>query len=486
PSSIVDGARPAADGLTKLGSALSKCCSLTFSFDKEFAMMSALRLKLNPFREHPNGLSTLFFTEMWERFSFYGMKTILVLFMVADKSVGGMGLPLDKAALIFGLYGSAVYLMAMPGGFIGDRLLGAWNAVFLGGIVIAVGHFVMLFNGSASFYSALVLIVLGTGLLKPNITRLVGGLYGKNDQRSESGFALYYMGINYGATLAPIVCGGLAQTQVVRDLLTGMGLDPNLCWHLGFASAGLGMLVGVIWFYLHRQRFQHLSLHEEEKNLGADGDELKRIFVIAILFFFSAMFWSVYEQGGASLNVFALAHVRSEFFGWSFPSTWFQSFQAVFVLILTPVFARIWLQLARANREPSSLIKFSLGLLFLGLGIGVAALGVTFAAAGKISPFWLVFAFFLEVAGEMMFSPVGLRTVDQLAPRRFAGLTLGIWFLSVSAGNFLAGYFSSLYSQENMMHNALLYGKMALALLAASALLALISPRLRKFMGAVR
>ncbi len=438
------------------------------------------------FKSHPAGLSTLFFTEMWERFSFYGMKAILMLFMLAAIQEGGLGLTQAQASLIFGLYGSAVYLMAMPGGLIGDRWLGSWNAVLIGGIVIALGHFVMMFHGVSAFYAALVLIVLGTGLLKPNITRLVGSLYSKDDKRSDSGFAIYYMGINVGATLAPLVCGFLAQSPWVRNKLAECGLDPNLGWHLGFAAAGVGMLFGIVQLVAHKSRFKQLKAQEDALIAGADGNEWKRIAVIAILFFFSALFWAVYEQGGASLNVFAQSHVVTEIFGWSFPSSWFQTLQAVFVLVLTPVFAAIWLALGKRNREPSSPIKFSLGLLSLGLGIAVAVPAMYFAAQGKISPVWLAVIFFLEVVGEMMFSPVGLRTVDQLAPKRFAGLTLGIWFLSVSLGNFLAGYLSSFFNEAEPAQNVVLFGGMALALVAASALLACLSPKLRSLMGGVR
>ena len=438
------------------------------------------------FKSHPAGLSTLFFTEMWERFSFYGMKAILVLFMLAAVQDGGLGMSQEHASMIFGIYGMAVYLMAMPGGLLADRYLGAWNAVLLGGIIIAIGHFVMVLPGLTPFYASMVLIVAGTGLLKPNITRLVGSLYAKNDDRSDAGFAIYYMGINVGATLAPIICGFLAQSPWVRDFLTARGLDPNLGWHLGFAAAGVGMVFGIVQFVLHRDRFANLKVQEEEKSITAEGNEWKRMAVIGILFLFSALFWAVYEQGGASLNVFAEKNVRAEIFGWSFPSSWFQAFQAVFVLVLTPVFAKIWLVLAQRKQEPSSPIKFSLGLLALGIGIAVAVPAVLFAASGTISPVWLALIFFIEVVGEMMFSPVGLRTVDQLAPKRFAGFTLGIWFLSVSLGAFLAGYLSSFYKPDDMGANAWLYGGMAAALIAASGLLALLAPKLRKLMGNVR
>ncbi len=440
------------------------------------------------FKAHPAGLSTLFFTEMWERFSFYGMKAILVLFMLASVEDGGLGMDNVTAAVIFGYYCSAVYLMAMPGGLIGDRLLGPWNAVLVGGIVIAIGHFVMIFHGIHAFYAALVLIVLGTGLLKPNITRLVGSLYGTEDKRSDSGFAIYYMGINVGAAMAPLICGFLAQSPWVRTSLAAHGWDPNLGWHLGFAAAGLGMLAGVIQFVAHRSRFSKAALKAEESTSksGAEDNELKRIAVIAILFFFSAMFWAVYEQAGSSLTVFANEHVRCEIFGFSFPSSWFQTLQAAFVLVLTPVFAKIWLMLGNRNREPSSPIKFSLGLLCLGIGIAFAVPAVLFASHGLVSPVWFVLIFLPEVVGEMMFSPVGLRTVDQLAPKRFAGVTIGIFFLSVALGNFLAGHLASYYDNKVMSQNALLYGAMAIALTLASGLLAYLTPSLRKLMGNVR
>lgn len=440
---------------------------------------------------HPKGLATLFFTELWERFSYYGMRAILVLFMVAPVAAGGLGFDVQTAASIYGTYTMSVYLTGMPGGYIADRFLGARLAVLIGGIVIACGHFTMIFHDPVFFYTGLVLIAVGTGLLKPNISTMVGSLYEKNDSRRDSGFSIFYMGINIGAVLAPLVCGYLAQSASFKDLIASWGFDPNASWHWGFAAAGVGMTLGLIVFVLQRERLQGVGDLMRESKSAEDSApkeplttaEWKRVGAIFIFFLFTMFFWAAYEQKGASLNLFALDLVDTSIFGWAFPSSWLQSLTAFFVIILAPLFAMLWVRLG--DRQPSSPAKFALGLLSIGLAYVLLVPACALTAAGKISPLWLVGLYFLEVVGEMCLSPVGLSTVTKLAPPKLLGIMMGVWFLAAAFGNKLAGFIGGFYVSSSPERLMTLYGSIALALLAAAALLAILTPRIRKLMGNV-
>lgn len=442
---------------------------------------------------HPAGLTTLFLTELWERFSYYGMRAILVLYMVTDVVEGGLGFDTKRAASLYGTYTMSVYFTTLPGGFIADKWLGARLSVLLGGIIIACGHFSMIFSSLPFFYLGLILIATGTGLLKPNVSTLVGSLYGKNDGRRDSGFSLFYMGINVGAMLAPLVCGFLAQSETFKNFLITKGLDPNTSWHWGFGAAGIGMTLGLIVFVLQRERLsmvQDRSIRPDAKKgrtqEPADPlttDEIKRIAAIFIFFLFTMLFWTAYEQKGASLNLFALKLVRTEVFGWKFPSSWLQSLTAMFVIILAPTFSMIWLKLG--DRQPSTAAKFTMGLLFIGIGYVIMVPASALTAAGKISPLWLVALYFLEVLGEMCVSPVGLSTVTKLAPLRFVGFMMGVWFLAASLGNKIAGYIGGFFLPES--HRLMvMYGSLACMLLVATGILALATPSIRKLMGEVK
>ncbi len=376
---------------------------------------------------HPRGLTTLFFTELWERFSYYGMRAILVLYMVAPVAQGGLGFDTKHATSIYGTYTMSVYLTALPGGLIADRFLGARLAVLLGGIVIALGHFSMVFHSMTSFYSGMVLIALGTGLLKPNISAMVGGLYSENDPRRDSGFSIFYMGINIGAVLAPLVVGFLAQHEGFKAFVASMGFDPSTSWHWGFGAAGIGMTVGLIIFVLKRKQLvgvgerlrKRKKADEPVANRPLTSSDWKRIAAIFIFFLFTILFWAAYEQKGASLNLFAKGLVRTEVFGFRFPSSWLQSCTPFFVIILAPIFSMLWVRMGK--RQPSSPVKFTLGLLFIGLAYVLLVPGAALTAYGKISPLWLVGLYFLEVVGEMCLSPVGLSTVTKLAPVKLVG-----------------------------------------------------------------
>ena len=446
---------------------------------------------------HPSGLTTLFFTELWERFSYYGMRAILVLYMVTPAAQGGLAFDTKSAASIYGTYTMSVYLTALPGGLIADRWLGARLAVLVGGVVIACGHFTMVFPSTTSLYAGMALIAIGTGFLKPNISAMVGGLYRENDPRRDSGFSLFYMGINVGAVLAPLVCGYLAQGESFRRFLASAGFDPATGWHWGFGAAGVGMIFGLLVFVLQGGRLRQAErrvqkrggvVNEEEAARGAGrltASDWRRIGVIFVFFLFTILFWGAYEQKGASLNLFARDLVNTQVFGFQFPSSWLQSLTPFYVIILAPLFSILWVRMG--DRQPSSPAKFALGLLFIGLAyllFMVPAAWMT--AGGRVSPLWLVGLYFLEVVGEMCLSPVGLSTVTKLSPAKLVGIMMGVWFLASSLGSKLAGYLSGFFVADDPSTLVRLYGGIALGLLVATGILALLIPTLRRMMGHVK
>jgi POT family proton-dependent oligopeptide transporter len=380
---------------------------------------------------HPAGLSTLFFTEMWERFSFYGMRAILLLFMTASVAEGGLGWLDAKAGPIYGLYTAMVYLTALPGGWIADRLIGQRRAVLVGGIVIALGHVSLTFHHLSTFYLGLALIVIGTGLLKPNISTMVGSLYAPQDQRRDAGFSIFYMGINLGAFAAPLVCGFLAQSTQFRGFLGRAGINPANSWHWGFGAAAVGMTLGIVQYLLGGRRLGTAGLAPATEEpaarardrrrflVGVGGfavliallaalqaagwieidatnlprymgyvlavipivyfvflftrpdwtvEERKHLWAIVLFFLFAALFWSAFEQAGSTLNLFGERFTNNSFFGFAYPASWYQSINSAFIWILAPVFAWIWTFLGRRRREPSSPAKFSYGLFFVGVG----------------------------------------------------------------------------------------------------------------------
>lgn len=444
---------------------------------------------------HPRGLSTLFFTEMWERFSYYGMRALLILFMTAAPAAGGLGFDAPKAGAIYGLYTSMVYMTTLPGGWIADRLIGPQRAVLYGGLLIAAGHFSMAVPTLAMFYLGLVLIVIGTGLLKGNVSIIVGRLYAQDDQRRDAGFSIFYMGINLGAFVAPLICGSLGQ---------------RVNWHLGFATAGVGMLLGLAQYVVGRKYLGTAGLHAADPgspkmraaqrrqaarlsmfalallvavgvgattgllpitvtgvadaagylllalSLGFFGwaffsrgwtrAERRRMVVIGVLFVGAALFWSVFEQAGSTLNLFADRNTRTEVFGWTFPSSWFQSVNSLFIITFAPVFAWLWVRLARSGAEPSTGAKFGYGLLLVGAGFAILVPAAMAAQNGTLAaPGWLVTTYLLHTWGELALSPVGLSAMSRLAPVRIGGLVMGVWFLAASVGNYIGGRVSGFY-----------------------------------------
>ena len=479
---------------------------------------------------HPRGLSTLFFTEMWERFSYYGMRALLLLYMTAPLSAGGLGFDAAQGGAIYGLYTSMVYMATLPGGWIADRLIGPRRAVLYGGIIIAAGHFSMAVPSLAMFYLGLFLIVIGTGLLKGNVSVIVGKLYGAADIRRDAGFSIFYMGINLGAFLAPLVCGYLGQ---------------QVSWHLGFAAAGVGMLVGVIQYVMGSSNLGDAGINpapaptpaiaaqwQRQVQTWVGGSaavvvlaglatyfgviqvtatqvsdaagvflllvvlgffgwlffsggwtpaERKRLYVIAVLFFAASLFWSVFEQAGSTLNLFADRSTRNEVLGYAYPSSWFQSMNSLFIFALAPVFAWLWIRLASAGNEPSSPAKFAFGLIFVGAGFAILVIPAMSEPGTLVSPMWLTATYFLHTIGELVLSPVGLSAMTILAPARIAGLMMGVWFLASSVGNFIGGRVAGVY--ESFALPTLFGTVAAFAVLAGLILLAFV-PSMRKWLPA--
>ena len=427
---------------------------------------------------HPRGLATLFFTEMWERFSYYGMRAFLILYMTAPATAGGLGFADANATSIYGTYTGSAWGASIAGGLVADRFLGAYRSVLIGGAVIALGHFALAFRTLGFFYAGLALIVIGTGLLKPNISNLVGALYQPGDSRRDAGFSLFFMGINSGAILGPIVAGYIAQ---------------RIDWHAGFAVAGVGMTFGLVQYVIGRKRLQVAIERTSEPPPPADvvraqaagpaGHglfgltplEWRRVTVIVIFFLFAILFWGAYEQAGSTLNLFADRYTRLEVFGFSFPSSWFQSVPPIFVVTVAPIFAWIWVRLG--SREPSVPTKISLGLLFMGLAFLVLVPAGAMAQSGegvRVSPLWLLLAYFGSELGEVCVYPVGMSAVTKLSPARIVGLMMGVWFLSIAFGNKLAGYAAGFISSIPLQT---LFGTVATVLIVAALIMfALIKP----------
>jgi POT family proton-dependent oligopeptide transporter len=427
---------------------------------------------------HPRGLSTLFFTEMWERFSYYGMRAFLILYMTAPVAAGGLGFADVTAGRVYGLYTGSVWFSAIIGGLIADAGFGQYRSVLLGGIIIAAGHFTLAFKALPFFYSGLALIVIGTGLLKPNVSTMVGSLYEPDDKRRDAGFSIFYMGINLGAFIGPLIAGYLAQ---------------RVDWHVGFASAGVGMVLGVTQYILGKKRLtpaiEKLAMREKtgvksQASGGSGyGDAWKRIAAVVVFFIFASLFWAAYEQAGSTLNLFADRYTRLSVLGFSFPSSWFQSVPAAFVILLAPVMAWLWLKLGK--HEPSSPAKFVLGLLFAGFAFLILVPAGMIAQSGSntlVSPWWLVVSYFVIEIGELALSPVGLSVVTKLAPVRIVGLMMGVWFLSVAVGDIIAGWTAGLVST---MPLPLLFGTVAGAMLVAAAILAMLVRPIKRLMGGV-
>ena len=477
---------------------------------------------------HPAGLATLFFAELWERFSYYGMRALLALFVVAPLAAGGLGLTTADAARIYGNYTMAVYMLSIPGGFIADRYLGAHRAVLVGGAIIACGHFTLAVNSPIAFYAGLALVALGTGLFKPNISAMVGGLYRAGDERRDAGFSIFYMGINIGGFIAPLVTGFLAQSALFKGWLAAWGFDPALSWHWGFGAAGVGMTLGLVIYVLQGSRLAQvgcapaipgvtwgtsllvligtaavmaLTVLSDDVHwlrplfllvpiaaiawfaVKSDLDS-KRIAAVFVFFIAAMIFWAIFEQAGLTMALFADQLTRSEIAGIPFPSAWFQSLNPLFVIALAPLFAWGWVRLG--PRQPSSPVKFVLGLAFLGLSFLLMVPAAMLTAEGRVSPVWLVGLFFLQTVGELFLSPVGLSTMTKLAPMRLVGLMLGVWFLAAAWGNKLAGVLGGGFTATDASGLAVFFLQQAALVGVATLLLLALVPWVKRLMGGVR
>lgn len=392
---------------------------------------------------HPKGLMVLFFTEMWERFSYYGMRGILVLFLVSNTK-GGYGWTSEEALELYGIYTMLVYLMSIPGGILADKVFGQKKAVIIGGFTLVAGHLLMAYPPVWAFYTALGLIVAGTGLLKPNISTMVGGLYKEGDSRRDSGFTIFYMGINLGALLASLIVGYVGETYG---------------WHLGFSLAGFGMVLGQVVFIWGRKYLHGVgNLVKEEKEedkiftkdqpkvthggfLGFSRNEWDRIIAILISFIIVLVFWASFEQAGGLMNLYALQYTDRFVFGWEVPTAWLQGLNSFFIITTGGIVAALWIALAKRGKNPPSIFKMGLGTAVLGIGfifMVFASLQRNASADGLSSLHWLVFAYLFHTLGELALSPVSLSFITKVAPKRIVASMMGIYFAVTGFGNYLA------------------------------------------------
>ncbi len=468
----------------------------------------------------PKGLRILFFTEMWERFSYYGMRALLVLYLV-----NGLDEAREDALKLYGIYTALVYLTPIVGGHIADRWLGANRSVLVGGFLMSMGHFAMMFPDK--LYLALTLLVLGNGFFKPNISTMVGRLYEADDPRRDGGFTLFYMGINLGAFLAPLICGALGE---------------KLGWHYGFGAAGVGMLIAVLIFslgqgLLHRESAireritvrdwlivmsvswlmlllaalgvtfwdeivgfwkalpafvqyllvfgivggafaEHFLLHAAER-VRLTREEWHRVLAIVILGFFVVLFWMGFEQAGGTMNLFAAEYTDRRMFGWEIPASYFQALNPLMIFLLAPLFSIFFVWVDRRRGGFSAPSKMALGMIVLGFGFLILAVAQEHArAVGKVSPVWLVLVYFFHTVGELFLSPVGLSMVTRLAPVQIASLMMGVWFTAIAVANYLAGALESMLADSGWP----LYWFLVMSSIGAGLLLLLLSPFIKRLM----
>lgn len=477
---------------------------------------------------HPRGLMTLFLTELWERFSYYGMRGILVLFLV-DQLRGGMEMSTATAGAMYGLYTALVYLVALPGGWIADNIMGQRRAIFTGGVLIACGQFSMAIPTHYTFYLGLSLIVVGTGFLKPNVSAIVGGLYPEGGARRDAGFSIFYMGINVGALFGPLICGYLGE---------------NINWHYGFLAAGTGMVLGLIQYRFGYKYFHTIGVMTPEEKAERQGPairrlargigiligigvilaivrltvfkftiqqfaqflggfvivlaivyfggviffskitvpEKKRVAVIFFLFLGAALFWSGFEQAGSSMNLFAQRLTNRVIGGWEMPASWLQMVNPFFIIVLAPVFGWIWVALSARNREPSIPIKFFYGLFLLGVGFAVVAWGSLYTNENGpgVTPLWLIVTYFLHTTGELCLSPVGLSSITKLSPKQLVGQMMGTWFMGAALGNLIAGLVAGQFETLPLPQ---LFATVAIISASAGLLFLIFSGPIKKLIG---
>ncbi len=383
---------------------------------------------------HPTGLAILFFTEMWERFSYYGMRAILVLYIVSSVDEGGLGWAQAEALALYGTYTMMVYVMGIPGGWIADNLLGQKKTVMLGGLLLCLGHGILAIENSWSFYTGLILIVLGVGGLKPNISTMVGGLYKQGDVRRDQGFTIFYIGINVGAFISALIVGYVGE---------------KIGWHYGFGLAGIGMILGQIIFVYGQKYLKgvgDLVLKEtgegSNKSKSLTPQEKDRVVVLLISFLIIIVFWGCFEQAGGLMNIYTKDKINRVVGGFEIPASVFQSVNALFIMLFGGVVAAFWANRKKMGNETSSLLKMAIGTIIMGFGF--LAMTAASVQAGepytKASLFWLILAYFLHTIGELCASPVALSFITKLAPVKYASLMMGLYFAATGFGNKLAGF----------------------------------------------
>ncbi|MEU5696526.1 peptide MFS transporter [Actinosynnema sp. NPDC020468] len=474
---------------------------------------------------HPRGLSTLFFTELWERFSYYGMKAILAYYLYRSTAEGALGLDKSFALSLVAIYGSSVYMSGVAGGWLADRVLGGQRSVYYGGILIMLGHVALALPiGVAGVYTGLILIVLGTGLLKPNISTVVGGLYAADDPRRDSGFTVFYMGINLGGFLAPIICGTLGE---------------KVDWHLGFGAAAVGMAAGLVFYRAGLKNLggsaatppNPLPAEERAGVLGRiagitaavvaavvvlvvtgvlDGEgvitlisvvsvalpigyfvvmlrsarttdvERSRLTAYIPLFIAAVMFWLLFEQSSTVIAAFADTKVDHHFLGFDWPPSYVQAVNPVLIILVAPLFALLWVKLGQ--RQPSTPRKFGFSLLLVGLSYVLMMIASQGDPGVRVSFLWIIGMYLVMTCGELMLSPVGLSVTTKLAPRAFASQTMGLWFLASAAGQGIGAIVVRFYSDENAVAYFGVLG--GVAILLGIALVAT-APAIRKLMRGV-
>lgn len=485
---------------------------------------------------HPIGLFVLFFTEMWERFSYYGMRAILLLFLI-DNVRGGMGLSESEGAAIYGIYTASVYLLSLPGGWIADTILGQRKSIWYGGWVIMIGHIILAFPfGPGLFYAGLCTVAIGTGLLKPNISSVVGELYPEGGARKDAAFSIFYMGINLGSLLGISVVGYLGQ---------------RVGWHYGFGAAAVAMALGLVTFRIFGQRYlgeygNYVAQPKMDDGQSSGGNrsllaflafiilmlatlqltgvldlttaqglakamgtiisliamgyfiyiltaggldlvEKKRVVVLFVFFLASALFWAGNEQQGSSLQIFADRYTNLNFFGWEMPSSWFQNLNPAFILIFSPILAMLWIFLANRKIGFSVPAKFATSLLLLGLAYVIMVVASKLALTGtRTSPLYLFFTYLFFTLGELFLSPVGLSAFSKLSPKRYTSQLMGLWFVGTSLGNLIAGLFAGGFDEKNVQQMPNLFQSVAVFALVAGFVLLLFTKQLKKWMGGIQ
>jgi POT family proton-dependent oligopeptide transporter len=439
----------------------------------------------------PKALYMLFMVEMWERFNYYGMRALLVLFMVSSV----IDFKEETSFKIYGWFAALVYLTPVIGGYVADRWIGKRHSITIGAILMAMGQFTIASYGfipaKIALFSGLALIILGNGFFKPNISSIVGELYEPNDPRRDGGFTIFYIGINVGAFIAPFITGFLGEQTTTSAAWVQ--------WRWGFMAAGVGMIIGLIWYLTQQQKYLgDIGMYPvaknpdaklaEESNRPLTKVEKEKMLAIFTFTFIAIFFFAFFEQAGSSMNIFAKDYVRRmitiPFTNtlYEIPASWFQSVNSVCVILFAPLFARMWLNWAKKGKEPSTPIKFAWGILLTGISFLVLAWGASYIGGGRISMFWLISLYVLQTWGELCLSPVGLSMVTKLAPAKFMSLLMGVWLMSSFFGNLMGGYFAVLSRKLNIVYFLLLP---AICLIVFAVIIFITSKTIKRWMHGV-